>query len=161
MAKTVFYSFHYDRDVHRVQLVRNINALEGQPLLNSQDWEQVRRKGAAAIEKWISDQMSYKRAVIVLIGQETASRPWVIYEIEKAWSIRKPILGIRINGLSSFGQVDRPGLNPFDKAAVGAGIPVFDPTVRDWRGNVDPKATYNKLADNLEYWSELGKIRSS
>jgi hypothetical protein len=38
MAKTVFYSFHYDRDVHRVQLVRNINALEGQPLLNSQDW---------------------------------------------------------------------------------------------------------------------------
>lgn len=37
MAKTVFYSFHYERDVHRVQLVRNIDVLEGQPLLNSQD----------------------------------------------------------------------------------------------------------------------------
>ena len=36
MAKSVFYSFHYERDVNRVQLVRNINALEGQPLLNSQ-----------------------------------------------------------------------------------------------------------------------------
>jgi hypothetical protein len=41
MAKTVFYSFHYERDVHRVQLVRNIDALEGQPLLNSQEWEKV------------------------------------------------------------------------------------------------------------------------
>lgn len=29
MAKSVFYSFHYLRDVHRVQLVRSINALEG------------------------------------------------------------------------------------------------------------------------------------
>src|SRR5690625_4238765 len=28
-TKTVFYSFHYERDVHRVQLVRNVRALEG------------------------------------------------------------------------------------------------------------------------------------
>jgi hypothetical protein len=160
MAKTVFYSFHYDRDVYRVQLVRNINALEGQPILNSQDWEQVRRRGTVAVEKWISDQMSYKKAVIVLVGRETATRPWVIYEIEKAWAIKKPLLGIRINGLSSFGQIDQPGPNPFDKAAVGSGVPIFDPTVRDWRGNIDSKATYGKLVDNLEIWSSLGKVRS-
>ena len=42
MAKSVFYSFHYKRDVYRVQLVRNINALEGQPVLNAQDWEEIR-----------------------------------------------------------------------------------------------------------------------
>ena len=53
MAKTVFYRFHYDRDVHRVQLVRNINALEGQTLLNAQEWESVRRRGDAAIKTWI------------------------------------------------------------------------------------------------------------
>lgn len=35
-TKTVFYSFHYERDVHRVQLVRQIGALEGQPLLGAQ-----------------------------------------------------------------------------------------------------------------------------
>ena len=75
MAKSVFYSFHYDRDVHRVQLVRNIDALEGQPVLNAQDWEAVRRQGDQAIEKWIDEQMKYKKAVIVLIGAETANRP--------------------------------------------------------------------------------------
>ena len=82
MAKTVFYSFHYDRDVHRVQLVRNVDALQGQPLLNSQDWESVQSRGRQAIENWIDDQMKYKRAVVVLIGQQTAGRPWVKYEIQ-------------------------------------------------------------------------------
>lgn len=43
-VRTVFYSFHYDRDVHRVQLVRNIDALQGKPLFNAQEWETVRQR---------------------------------------------------------------------------------------------------------------------
>ncbi|GBQ04226.1 hypothetical protein SSP531S_57180 [Streptomyces spongiicola] len=161
MAKTVFYSFHYEQDVHRVQLVRNINALEGQPLLNSQEWEQVRRRGAQAIKNWIHDQMTYKKAVIVLIGKYTASRPWVIYEIEKAWADKKPLLGIRIHGLSSLGRVDSAGPDPFAKAENVGSVPIFDPTARDWSGKIDSKATYNRLRDNLEMWSSQGVTRRS
>lgn len=157
MAKSVFYSFHYERDANRVQLVRNINALEGQPLLNSQSWEEVRKKGKAAIEAWITKEMSYKKAVIVLIGQETANREWVNYEINKAWTDKRPILGVRIHGLSSFGSADKPGATPFSAAS---GIPVFDPTAKDVFGNIDTKATYNNLVANLETWSALGKVRS-
>jgi hypothetical protein len=157
VAKTVFYSFHYERDVSRVQLVRNVNALEGQPLLNSQEWEQVRKKGADAVQKWIDGEMAYKKAVIVLIGQETADRPWVKYEIAKAWVIRKPLLGIRIHGLSSFGTTDNPGRDPFPAAYR---IPIFDPTVKDiWFSSIDSKATYNKLTLNLETWSRSGVVR--
>lgn len=159
MAKSVFFSFHYDRDVHRVQLVRNINALEGQPLLNAQDWEQVRRRGDAAIQRWIADQMAYKKAIIVLVGQQTASRPWVTYEIEKAWADKKPLLGIRIHGLSSMGSVDSPGPDPFAKVAGLYGIPLFDPTVKDLYGRIDSKATYKNLTENLVTWSEQGKVR--
>jgi hypothetical protein len=159
MAKSIFYSFHYERDVHRVQLVRNINALEGQPLLNAQEWEDIKESGPTAVEEWIHDQMAYKKAVIVLIGQQTASRPWVIYEIEKAWSDKKPLLGVRIHGLASLSNgADNPGANPFDKAEVGS-IPVFDPTVKGWNGSIDTKATYRKLADNLEWWSSQGVVR--
>ena len=161
MAKSVFYSFHYERDVHRVQLVRNINALEGQPLLNSQKWEEVRRQGEQAIKDWIHDQMSYKKAVIVLIGKQTASREWVIYEIEKAWKDKKPLLGVYIHGLSSMGTVDSAGPNPFSKAEGVSGVPVFDPTVRDGQGNIDSQATYNNLKQNLETWSGQGLVRSS
>lgn len=156
MAKSVFYSFHYERDVHRVQLVRNINALEGQPLLNAQSWEQVRRRGDRAIEEWIDKEMAYKKAVIVLVGRETATRPWVQYEINKAWDDRKPLLGVRIHGLSSMGTVDSAGSSPFNDAV---GIPLFDPTVVGWDGRIDSKATYAKLVDNLEWWSTQGRVR--
>ncbi|MDK8178836.1 TIR domain-containing protein [Micrococcus luteus] len=63
MAKSVFYSFHYDRDAWRVQQIIQMGALEGQPILNAQQWEEVKRKGDAAIKKWIADQMAYKSAV--------------------------------------------------------------------------------------------------
>ena len=157
MAQSVFYSFHYDRDVHRVQLVRNIHALEGQPLLNAQKWEEVRRKGEQAVRDWIHAQMAYKRAVIVLIGQQTAGREWVNYEINKAWADKKPLLGVRIHGLSSMGTVDRAGATPF---SVSSGIPLFDPTVLTWDGKIDSKATYSKLVANLEWWSSQGKVRA-
>lgn len=160
MAKSVFYSFHYDRDVHRVQLVRNLNALDAQPVLNAQDWETVREGGETAIKNWINKQMAYKKAVIVLIGRQTAGRPWVTYEIEKAWTDKKPLLGIRIHGLSSLGMVDSVGPNPFDKADVGS-VPVFDPTVTDWTGKIDSKASYNALRNNIESWSAQGAVKSS
>lgn len=157
MAKTVFYSFHYKRDVHRVQLVQKIGALEGQPVLNAQEWETVKGRGPKAVQNWIDEQMKYKRAVIVLIGAETAQRPWVKYEIEKAWAEGKPLLGVRIHGVSSMGAVDAEGANPFDAADVPSySIPVFDPTQRDWRGSIDSQATYNYLAANLDAWSEQG-----
>ncbi|WP_297751103.1 TIR domain-containing protein [uncultured Tessaracoccus sp.] len=157
MAKSVFYSFHYERDVLRVQLVRNINALEGQPLLNAQAWEEVREKGDAAIKDWIAEQMAYKKAVIVLIGQQTANRRWVNYEISKAWEDKKPLLGVRIHGLSSMGTVDCAGANPF---SATYDIPIFDPTTLTWDGKIDSNATYRKLVDNLEWWSSQGKVRS-
>ncbi len=91
MAKSVFYSFHYDRDAWRVQQIIQMGALEGQPILNAQQWEEVKRKGDAAIEKWIADQMAYKSAVVVLIGAQTASRPWVRHEIAYAWDNHKPL----------------------------------------------------------------------
>lgn len=160
MPKSVFYSFHYERDVHRVQLIRNINALEGQALLNPQDWEKVRRGGDAGIKKWIHEQMAYKKAVIVLIGKETAGREWVIYEIEKAWADKRPLLGIRTHGLSSFGTVDAAGPSPFDRADVDASsIPVFDPTQQDIYGKIDGQATYNYLRANLESWSMRGTTK--
>ena len=159
MSKSVFYSFYYDRDVHRVQLVRNINAIEGKPALNGQEWEQVRTSSKATVVKWIAEQMSYKRAVVVLIGYETASRPWVIYEIEKAWAAKKPLLGVRIHGLSSMGSVDSPGPDPFAKADGVSRVPIFDPTVKDWFGKIDSKATYNKLAAQLPQWADQGKVK--
>lgn len=159
-TRTVFYSFHYDRDVHRVQLVRNIGAIDGSPALGSQEWETVRRNSQQAVVNWIDKQMAYKRAVVVLIGQQTANRPWVKYEIEKAWNSKKPLVGVHIHGLSSMGLSDTKGANPFDAVAGVMGVPVFDPTKHDYLGRIDTKATYAYLAANLPSWVDQARARA-
>lgn len=161
MAKTVFYSFHYDNDAWRVQQIINMGALEGQPLLNAQDWEKVKQQGDAAIKKWINNQMAYKKAVVVLIGSGTANRPWVQYEIVKAWNAKKPLVGIRINGLAdSSGKTDRAGADPFAKATFQGGgsladyIPVYTPT------GSTTKEVHASIATNISSWVDGAYTRS-
>ena len=100
MAKRqIFYSFHYDNDVFRVQQIRNIGAIEGNKPVSANEWETIKRGGDAAIKRWIDDNMKYKSCLVVLIGSETANRPWVDYEIRKAWNDGKGVLGIYIHNL--------------------------------------------------------------
>jgi hypothetical protein len=153
MAKTVFFSFHYDRDSWRVQQIINIGALEGQPILNAQKWEEVKRQGEAAIKKWIKDQMAYKAAAVVLVGAQTATRPWVRYEIAYAWDNRKPLVGIRIHGLADrSGRTDSAGSNPFMQVTLQGGgtvgdyVPLYSP-----RG-LDSQAFYADISNYLTSW---------
>ncbi len=69
----VFYSFHYERAAWRVQQVMQMGVVEGQPLLNSQEWEAVRRQGARAIKNWIDGHMKYKSAVVVLTAARSTT----------------------------------------------------------------------------------------
>jgi hypothetical protein len=146
--RPIFLSFYYKRDVNRVQLIRNIGAIEGQPLLSPQQWESKKDAGPKAIQNWIDDEMKRKQAVVVLIGQETASRPWVRYEIEKARADRRPLLGVHIHGISSFGTIDNKGADPFKQLGI-SGIPVWDPTHVG-----DSAATRKNVLDNLPHWIE-------
>lgn len=47
MAPKVLYSYYYD-DVFRVQLVRQMGVLKGQPLLAANDWKEVEDAGTEA-----------------------------------------------------------------------------------------------------------------
>ena len=72
MAKRkVFYSFHFDYDVFRVQQIRNMGVLEGNEPVSVNEWEKVKDGGDTEIEKWIEDTMCYKSCVVVLVGEET------------------------------------------------------------------------------------------
>jgi hypothetical protein len=153
VARSVFTSFHYQRDASRVQQVLNMGAIEGQSIMSAQDWESVKRQGAAAIQNWIDTQMKYKAAVVVLVGKETASRPWVIYEIEKAWTDNRPLVGIRINGLKDLtGNTDTAGASPFGKVKLTDGL-TLDSYIPLWTpSGSDSKAVYASISANLENW---------
>ena len=153
MAKRqVFYSFHYDNDVFRVQQIRNIGALEDNKPVSANEWESVKRGGEASIKKWIDDNLRYKSCVIVLVGEETANRKWVRYEIEKAWELGKGLVGVYIHNLKDprTGKSSK-GKNPFDQFEFNDGTKLSS-VVNCY--NPKPNDAYNEIKNNLEDWIE-------
>ena len=152
-AMAVFYSFHYGRDAWRVQQVVQMGAVEGQRILNSQDWQQVKRRGDQAIRTWISQQMAYKSAVVVLVGAETATRRWVQYEIAKAWDEGRPLVGVRVNRLTDReGRTDPPGPNPLARVPLRSGgtvadrVPLHDPQ------GLNSQQVYASIRSSMKMW---------
>ena len=152
MKRKVFYSFHFDNDVMRVQQIRNIGAIEGNTPVSANNWETVKRSGENAVKKWIDDNMNYKDCVIVLVGSETANRRWVKYEICKAWNDNRGLFGIYIHNLKDPRTgVCQKGPNPFDSIQLNNGqrlssyIKCYDPISWD---------AYNDIARNIEQWVE-------
>ncbi|MGH2551586.1 MAG: TIR domain-containing protein [Thermomicrobiales bacterium] len=156
MARKVFFSFHYERDNWRVQQIKNMGAVEGQAILQANEWESVKRGGDQAIKNWIDGQMKDRSCCVVLIGSETAGREYVEYEILSAWNSGKGVLGIYIhNLLNASGQISRQGANPFSRFTTNQGtvsldtlVPVYDPAGRD------SAAVYRTISDNIEGWVE-------
>lgn len=150
--RRVFYSFHYDNDVFRVQQIRNIGALDDDKPVSANEWETIKRGGDKAIEKWIDDSINYCSCVVVLVGKETANSKWVKYEIQKAWEQGKGLVGIYIHNLSC----PRTGTctygpNPFDQFTFKDGsklssvVKCYNPT---------PSDPYNSIKNNLQTWIE-------
>jgi len=158
MARKVFYSFNYDADAWRVQQIRNMKKFDESPFLSSNRWEEVRRGGDAAIQKWIDENMSGRSCVIVLIGASTADRKWVDYEIKKAWNDKRGLLGIHIHKLEDANKKQSAkGTNPFASFTLGTGaqtkrlssvVKVYDPPRESGSG------TYNYIANHIEEWVE-------
>lgn len=146
--KKVFYSFHFDNDVMRVQQIRNIGVIEGNEPVKPNEWEQLERIGEAAIKTWIDNNIGGKDCVVVLVGEDTASRKYVKYEIEQAWRKKKGLLGIYIHNINCArnGRCSK-GKNPFKEFAVN-GKNLAD-VVKCYDPGYD---AYNNISSNIEAW---------
>ena len=101
MARRVFYSFYFKQDSQRVSQVKNMGVVEGQPILSSNEWEEVKKGRDKAIEDWIAAGMKGKPSLVVLIGSATAGRRWVDHEITKAWNDSKGVVGVYSHNLKN------------------------------------------------------------
>jgi len=135
--------------------------LEGQPILTSNQWEAVKRGGTTAIRRWIAKQMRGKSCLVVLIGPRTAGRPWVEYEIKKAWKDGRGVVGVYIHSLkNSRGHQASKGANPFDRLYLDS--EKFSSIVKAYNPPRDSKAAYAAIERNLAGWVEEAiRIRKS
>ncbi len=153
MAKRqIFYSFHYENDVFRVQQIRNIGSLEENKPVSHNAWEEIKRGGDNAVKRWIDENLRYKSCLVVLIGSKTASRKWVRYEIEKAWNDGKAVLGIYIHNINCMvNGTCSQGANPFDYTYSQYGtrlsglVETYNPSIFN---------AYGEISNNLESWIE-------
>lgn len=149
MARKVYFSFHFDRDAWRVGQVRNSNVINANydkpPFLDAVDWEKIRRQGDTAIKNWIDTQMKGTSVTVVLIGNETSKRKWVLYEIEQSLKKGNTLLGIYIHNVKNAqGATDYKGDNPFDSfqspidnyMKLSYHVPTYDWVTNDGRTNI-------------------------
>jgi hypothetical protein len=127
MARKVFFSFHYQRDLWRVNVVRNSTIVEGTSVVGFHDaslWEEAKRKGDAQIKRLIDNALIGTSVTVVLIGAQTSNRQYVTYEIQKSIERGNGILGVRIHLIKDQnGATDTYGLTP--AALTASGAPVY------------------------------------
>lgn len=150
MKRPVFLSFCYKDDVSRVQQIRQMGRMiEGQPILNANEFESIKRQGNKAIQNWIDEQLKYKQCLIVLIGENTANRPWVQYEIKKAHEKGMAMFGIYIHNLHGLIGYSKKGEDPFKKVLGNSSdIVCYNPQHIDYDG----LRAYNEIYNNIEKW---------
>lgn len=160
--RQVFYSFHYKPDCWRASQVRNIGAIEGNRPAPDNDWETITRGGDDAIKKWIKDQMKYRSCTVVLVGENTANRKWINYEIVESWKAGMGVVGINIHGLKNQdGYIANQGYNPFDYITYGdkklsSIVKCYNPTGSNSKEKYDWISKY--ISDAVE---EAVKIRGN
>ena len=115
MTRKVFFSFHYERDAWRAGIVRNSGITKNTSgFIDSVDWESIQKRGDEGIKRWIDEQLKDTSVTVVLIGAETNTRRWVLYELNRSWVRGNGILGIYIHSLKDrFGHGDTKGKSTF------------------------------------------------
>jgi hypothetical protein len=113
VARNVFFSFHYQRDIWRVNQIRNIPNIIGHSAAGFKDasiWEEAKKKGDAAIKKLIDEGLKNTSVTVVCIGAKTAGRKYINYEIDQSIDRGNGIVGIQIHHLKDKdGKTDSVG----------------------------------------------------
>jgi hypothetical protein len=123
MARRVFFSFHHQGDIKRVGQIRNswvtkVNQ-EDAGFVDAAEWESIKRQGDDAVKRWIARQLDGTSVTVVLIGNETANRRWVLHEIVESHNKGNGLLGIYIHNCKDLdGRTCMKGTNPFDKVSI-------------------------------------------
>jgi len=113
MTRRVFFSFHYERDIWRANVVRKSWVTQDREAAGFWDaslWEKAKKQGDKAVRKLINEGMKGTSVTAVLIGARTSSRKWVRYEIRKSYEEGKGLLGVFIHRIEDDdGNTDEKG----------------------------------------------------
>ncbi|MGZ4055290.1 MAG: TIR domain-containing protein [Bacteroidia bacterium] len=159
MARNVFFSFAYD-DVKnfKVNVVRNSWLLKNkaESFVDGSIWETAKTKGEAALKKLIEEGLNKTSVTVILIGEDTANRRWVNYEIVKSFDKGNGIIAININRIKGRTGLTARGKNPLDRLGFqisedGSKVDFFELKNNKWREFTDLPQINNKKSNTLYF----------
>ena len=152
VKRQVFFSFEYKKDAWRASQVRSMGKVDDSSTFSDNDWEEVKEKEDADIERWIDSQMAKRSCLVVLIGATTSGRKWINYEIKKAYELNKGIVGIYIHGLKDKnGNQTTKGNNPFYNILIGKNKERLSKYIDCYDSpHLTSTNVYNDIKDNIE-----------
>jgi hypothetical protein len=130
MARSVFFSFHYQNDIVRVNQIRNLPEIVDKAAAGFKDsslWEEAKKKSDDEVKKLIDNALHGTSVTVVCIGAQTAGRKFINYEIQKSIDRGNGIVGVQIHHLKNFGgETDGVGRTPSLLTQHGYSIYKYD-----------------------------------
>jgi hypothetical protein len=128
MARRTFFSFHYKPDVLRSWVVRNSwvtkvaqGGRQSAGFFDSSVFEAAQRESDEALKRFVREGLENTSVTCVLVGEYTALRRWVRYEILRSFMCGNGLLAVKINNIAAMKAPPTPaGSNPFDCLAFTA-----------------------------------------
>jgi len=145
----VFYSYDFNNDATRVQPITELNVVRSDKPISREEWKKIKIGGTGTIKKWIRDNLLFCSCLVVLVGEETANKPLIKYEIKRAWTDNIAVLGIYIHNLKCLQKgKSNKGPNPFEQFSqdgidFSSIVKCYDPDIND---------PYNDINNNIEKW---------
>ena len=128
-SRRVFFSFHFQNDIWRVNQVRQSwrykcplsyrHANGNLDFFDASIWEDAKRKGENSMKQLIRENLKNTTVTCILVGENTYQRPWVQYEIARSIVKGNALLVVYINKLMNQKRmVSRAGPNPLNYMGV-------------------------------------------
>ncbi len=106
-VRIVYFAFHY-ADIWEVNQIRNSDQFITRSAAGFKDgslWEEEKKKGDQALRRLIDEGLNGTSVTICLIGQRTASREWVTYELEESYRRGNLVFGLHLPSQPQRGPV--------------------------------------------------------
>lgn len=119
--RRVFFSFHYQNDIWRVNQIRNSwryqhedrRVAEG--FFDGSIWERSKRTSDDSLKTLIREGLKNTSVTCILAGSETYARRWVRYEIARSIVKGNALLVVRVHNMKNqMGYTAQAGDNPLD-----------------------------------------------
>ncbi len=114
MARRVYFAFDY-KDVFAVNQIRNSGQFTGVAVAGFHDasqWEKLKRKSDVAIRRAIDRTLVGTSVTVVCVGERTALRRWVKYELNASRAKGNGLLGVYLPGTGGFDKPAQLGTAP-------------------------------------------------